>query len=66
MVSDRPGAIQLRHQLAGHRNHRFGSSIPGFLAITLIAPLAIQEMVLAFCFTIKGFDHDALALLAAA
>ncbi|MDA5094042.1 DUF4386 domain-containing protein [Aliiroseovarius sp. KMU-50] len=39
----------------------FFTSIPDTLAIALIAPLAIQEMVLALWFIFKGFDQTALA-----
>ena len=38
--------------------------VSGALAITLIAPLAVQEMVLAFWFIFKGFDRAALDRLA--
>ena len=37
--------------------------IPTTLAMVLIAPLAVQEMVLAFWFIFKGFDRAALAEL---
>ncbi len=37
--------------------------IPGTIAIALIAPLAVQEMILALWFIFKGFDHAALELL---
>lgn len=38
--------------------------VPNSLAIALIAPLAIQEMVLAFWFIFKGFSREALMKLA--
>jgi len=42
------------------------TSISDTLAIALIAPLAIQEMVLALWFIFKGFDSDALNQIEAA
>ncbi len=38
--------------------------VSGALAVTLIAPLAVQEMVLALWFIFKGFDRAALDRLA--
>jgi len=38
--------------------------VPTALAVTLIAPLAVQEMVLALRFIFKGFDQAALQRLA--
>lgn len=40
------------------------ASIPDAVAIALIAPLAIQEMVFALWLIIKGFDPDALVQIA--
>lgn len=39
------------------------SPIPNSIAVALIAPLAVQEMVLALWFIFKGFDLDRLACL---
>jgi len=41
-------------------------SVPDALAIALVAPLAVQEMVLALWFIVRGFDTDALTRLPAA
>jgi len=38
-------------------------SVPGIVAVTLIGPLAVQEMVLAVWWIVKGFDQTALARL---
>ena len=38
-------------------------AVPNAVAIALIAPLAVQEMVLAGWFIVKGFDQTALARL---
>ena len=40
--------------------------VPTWLAASLIAPLAIQEMVLALWFIVKGFNQSALGRLPAA
>ena len=37
--------------------------IPGSVAVALITPLAVQEMVLALWFIFRGFDRSALARL---
>ncbi len=39
-------------------------SVPGVIAVVLIGPLAVQEMVLALWWIVKGFDRSALARLA--
>jgi hypothetical protein len=39
-------------------------AVPGVVAVALIAPLAVQEMVLAVWWIAKGFDRAALARLA--